>query len=153
MYIKAISNKIVENPYSIQKLKQDNPHVSFTNTIEIDYPTLAEYNVYRVFPTAKPECNLNTHRAELSKPVFKNGKWNESWKVVELSSEEKEIVLNSKRDEALALRKRLLIESDWTQYKDVDDNISKKWTPYRQALRDITSQKNFPLDVQWPDMP
>ena len=153
MYLKAIENKIVEYPYSIQKLKQENTNVSFTNTIDVDYPTLAEYNVYRVFPTARPQYNPNTHRIELTDPVFKNGKWNENWKTVELSEEEQEIIINSKKDEALALRNRLLFESDWTQYRDISEETANKWAPYRQALRDITLQEEFPINIIWPSKP
>ena len=153
MYLKAIENKIVEYPYTIQKMKQENTNVSFTNTIDVDYPTLAEYNVYRVFPTARPQFNSNTHRIELSEPVLKNDKWNEAWKVVELSLEEKQIIINSKKDEALALRNRLLVESDWTQYRDISDEVASTWAPYRQALRDITTQPNFPHSVVWPVKP
>lgn len=52
-----------------------------------------------------------------------------------------------------AKRNLLLSESDWTQGKDIPDSISSKWTTYRQALRDITSQEGFPNNVQWPQMP
>ena len=153
MYLKAIENKIVEYPYSIQKLKQENTNVSFTNTIDTDYPTLAEYNVFRVFPTARPQYNPNTHRIEIGNPDYKDGTWNETWNVVELSVKEKETILKSRQDEALALRNRLLIESDWTQYKDISEQVSNKWVQYRQELRDITLQKGFPLDIQWPIKP
>lgn len=49
-------------------------------------------------------------------------------------------------------RDRLLSETDWTQNKDVPDEISTLWADYRQALRDITNQEN-PDDVVWPEAP
>lgn len=50
-------------------------------------------------------------------------------------------------------RNTKLAETDWTQAKDIADNISSAWAPYRQALRDITSQAGFPWEVQWPTQP
>lgn len=52
-------------------------------------------------------------------------------------------------------RKRniMLASTDWTQGKDVPAEISNKWTAYRQALRDITSQPGFPTNVVWPSQP
>lgn len=47
----------------------------------------------------------------------------------------------------------LLAESDWTQGKDISEYISQKWAPYRQALRDLTNQAEFPQNVTWPVKP
>jgi hypothetical protein len=52
-----------------------------------------------------------------------------------------------------AKRNKLLAECDWTQAKDVPDSTSSKWTEYRQALRDITSQEGFPSNINWPQSP
>lgn len=54
---------------------------------------------------------------------------------------------------ARATRNKLLQETDWTQAKDIPDNISSVWTTYRQALRDITSQEGFPNTINWPQKP
>jgi len=49
-------------------------------------------------------------------------------------------------------RNELLKESDWTQI--VDAPVDKLvWANYRQALRDITQQSEFPAQVQWPVQP
>jgi len=50
-------------------------------------------------------------------------------------------------------RDLLIAKSDWTQLPDVDPAIKDKWQPYRQALRDITSQPGFPENIQWPEPP
>ena len=49
-------------------------------------------------------------------------------------------------------RNQLLAASDWTQVADapVDQTV---WATYRQALRDITKQSNFPTSVLWPEVP
>jgi len=50
-------------------------------------------------------------------------------------------------------RKYLLLESDWTQLDDVPQSIKNVWVPYRQALRDITLQSDFPTNIIWPTPP
>jgi hypothetical protein len=50
-------------------------------------------------------------------------------------------------------RNQKLGQTDWTQGKDIADNISTAWATYRQALRDVPSQAGFPWTVQWPTQP
>jgi hypothetical protein len=49
-------------------------------------------------------------------------------------------------------RDALLMSSDWTQINDAPVN-KVVWAVYRQALRDITSQPGFPLNIVWPTKP
>jgi hypothetical protein len=49
-------------------------------------------------------------------------------------------------------RNQLLTACDWTQIPDC--TVDKQaWLAYRQALRDITTQTGFPLQIQWPTQP
>ena len=50
-------------------------------------------------------------------------------------------------------RLELLQESDWTQLPDVPLETRTLWQAYRQALRDITLQPEFPYNVVWPVKP
>ena len=52
-------------------------------------------------------------------------------------------------------RDRLLNESDWTQANDtaLSHEMVEAYRVYRQALRDITSQEEFPYNVIWPEKP
>ena len=43
--------------------------------------------------------------------------------------------------------------TDWTQNPDVPEATRTLWQPYRQALRDISTQEGFPLTVNWPTPP
>lgn len=49
-------------------------------------------------------------------------------------------------------RDALLQSSDWTQVPDAPVDQAA-WQVYRQALRDITEQEGFPLDITWPVPP
>ncbi len=47
-------------------------------------------------------------------------------------------------------RDNLLVESD--AYA-LADRITKEWTDYRQALRDVPTQHGFPENISWPSKP
>ena len=67
----------------------------------------------------------------------------------ELSTIETEKLIREHR----LVRNGLLKECDWTQNRDVSESVSLLWQPYRQALRDITSQVGFPKNIEWPTKP
>lgn len=49
-------------------------------------------------------------------------------------------------------RNQLLQATDWTQLADIPQETKTLWEPYRQALRDITSQSD-PFNITWPVPP
>ena len=49
-------------------------------------------------------------------------------------------------------RNARLAKSDWTQIPDA--TVDKPaWATYRQLLRDITTQTDFPHTIEWPEEP
>lgn len=52
---------------------------------------------------------------------------------------------------ARAQRDGLLKETDWTMLPDVPEALKSKYVAYRQALRDITKQPEFPEVIVWPE--
>jgi hypothetical protein len=56
-------------------------------------------------------------------------------------------------EEIRAERNKKLVESDWSQVVDTPQTIKDKWAPYRQQLRDLTTQPGFPQNVVWPVKP
>ena len=78
-------------------------------------------------------------------------------KVADLQAEEPLRLLRIERN-------KLLVETDWTQLKDIDLDLirERNWKNYRQALRDLPAKSNPKLDsfgdldmssVNWPDKP
>jgi hypothetical protein len=51
-----------------------------------------------------------------------------------------------------AERDALLAACDWTQVADAPVDQAA-WAVYRQALRDVTAQAGFPVDIVWPMKP
>lgn len=58
---------------------------------------------------------------------------------------------------ARAKRADLLQQSDWTDTASAPTRLGQalyeEWQVYRQALRDITAQAGYPLNIQWPTPP
>ena len=52
-------------------------------------------------------------------------------------------------------RKNLLVQSDWTDTVSAQTRLTNyaEWQTYRQALRDIPTQKGYPTDIVWPTPP
>lgn len=57
------------------------------------------------------------------------------------------------KDEIAKKRNELLLASDWTQLSDAPLPTKSAWTAYRQALRDITLQPDYPQTIVWPIKP
>jgi hypothetical protein len=54
-----------------------------------------------------------------------------------------------------AERDRRISASDWVVIRAIDkgEPIPDAWSEYRQALRDVTNQPGFPIDITWPQQP
>ena len=55
--------------------------------------------------------------------------------------------------QARTKRDRLLASTEWTQTIDQPKDRQLLWQPYRQMLRDIPQQKEFPHTINWPEKP
>lgn len=108
-----------------------------------------EYDRYLTAPERKIEVTREEFDQATSRPNTRC-RLNESGGIEFVSdSEIPEIALSV----ALAKRARLLSASDWTQLPDVPLTTKAAWATYRQALRDITAQPGYPLDIVWPVSP
>lgn len=50
-------------------------------------------------------------------------------------------------------RNKLLKECDWIVLPDVINPKKEEWILYRQYLRDITEQENYPYEINWGEKP
>jgi hypothetical protein len=87
--VKIIEGLVDIYPYSIQRLKLDNPNTSFPETITED--VFNGLNVYIVTESPKPIYNILTHRAVENNPVLVDNIWTQVWEVVSLPPEDIEI--------------------------------------------------------------
>jgi hypothetical protein len=89
-------------------------------------------------------------------PIKKeNGIYYQNWQFEPMSDEEKNKATEEKAKQVRGVRTQKLFFSDWTQMPDVNLDSEKKsaWANYRQLLRDIPLQNQFPWEVQWPNQP
>jgi hypothetical protein len=142
LYVK-VTNGSIQYPYTMGQLRKDNPNTSFPAYISADI--LAQYNVYAVEEVPAPEVDPLTQRHEQTTPVLVDGKWTQTWRVVQLPENQATVNVRAKRNQLLA-------DSDWTQLADspVDKDA---WAVYREVLRNLPEQAGFPYSVQWPVSP
>ena len=81
------------------------------------------------------------------------GKWFTKFAVADMDDDTKLALDAQQAASQRAERNRRLAETDWTQGKDIPDNISNAWAAYRQELRDLPNQASFPWDINWPTQP
>lgn len=83
---------------------------------------------------------------------YVEGDWVFTVEIQPLSDEEKEAQIEAKKAQVRADRNQRLSSCDWTQLADSTADKAA-WAAYRQALRDITSQEDFPDTIEWPRYP
>lgn len=81
------------------------------------------------------------------------GKWYTKYSVADMDAEAIAAKDAEQAKSVRASRTEKLKDTDWTQGKDIPDNVSSAWAAYRQGLRDVPSQAGFPWSVQWPTQP
>ena len=75
-------------------------------------------------------------------------KWYTKYTIGQRDREE----IDNQYAENIRNRRDILIkESDWRAVSDRE--LEPEWKEYRQALRDISKQKGFPHQVEWPEGP
>lgn len=149
-YVKVTDG--VAEVYSIQRMKQDNPNVSFPSVLTDEI--LASYGVMPLTIIPIPDYDPLTHRVTQDAPVEINGAWVQAWSLEALPQADAETNIRRHRD-------ILLSDTDWVVSKAVDQNaqdnlgiqIPQVWLDYRQALRDVPDQTGFPYNVVWPTKP
>lgn len=133
--------------YSIGQLRRDNPQISFPKAPSDTL--LADYGVFPYTRPSVPEYDSLAWR--LIDDDFTQdaqGNWSRGYELEALPLEQAERNIRAQRDS-------LLSETDWVVVKSYErgENIPAVWELYRQALRDITAQTDFPYSVAWPTKP
>jgi len=147
MYLRIVNNQTVY-PYSLQKLREDNPRTSFPS--EFTESLMNEYNIFEVRATPKP--NDYTKNVIEETPILIEGVYYQNWVQNSASQSEIDNRIENKWEEIREIRNELLKDCDWTQLGDIPSETKTAWQSYRQELRDITTQSN-PFNIEWPVKP
>jgi hypothetical protein len=122
-----------------------------------DFVAALPHGYTRVQPSSKPvEDELKTITE--GTPALVDGVWTQVWVQADKYTAEELVAFNKKKEEdkkqeVRDVRNSKLSMSDWTQGKDIPDNVSTLWASYRQALRDVPAQPGFPWTITWPAQP
>ena len=147
MYLRIIDNNIVY-PYSLKKLREDNPTISFPS--EFTEAVMNEFNIFEVRQTPMPS-NYTKNISE-ENPILIEGIYYQNWIQTDASQAEIDARIENKWEEIREIRNELLKETDWTQLGDISQATKDLYSNYRQQLRDVTSQSN-PYNIVWPVKP
>jgi hypothetical protein len=144
MHIKLTNGE--PETYSIGQLRRDNPQTSFPKN-----PTpelLARWNMFPVKELARPSYNPQTHYLKQSAFYQVGGNWQVHYSAEPLPQAQVEQAMRAERD-------RLLAESDWVVAVSYEQQnpVPDAWVDYRQKLRDVPTQQNFPFQIIWPTKP
>ena len=153
MYAKINGTTVVQYPYTIKNLKNDNPNTSFPKVLSAD--TLSAFNMAEVQQGDQPSYDDRTQTCGLAEsPTLTDGVWFLNWIVSEKTADEIALYDAMAAGSARGNRDRLLAETDWWTLSDTG-TMTAEQTAYRQALRDISSHANWPhLDeADWPTKP
>lgn len=147
MYLRIINSEI-NYPYSIKKLREDNPRSSFPS--EITESLMNEFDIFEVRQTPKP--NDYTKNVSEGTPILIEGVYYQNWEQTSATQSEIDARIEAKWVEIREIRNELLKECDWTQLADIPSETKTIWQTYRQELRDVTTQTN-PFNIIWPAKP
>ena len=144
MYIKL--NNSVPELYSLAQLRRDNPNTSFP--LAISDELLEQYGVRKLKVLTTPKHDSRTHSLKQSILYEVHGEWQMHYTAEPLP-------LSVATKNVKADRDRLLAETDWVVVKAYESQspVPQEWSAYRQALRDLPTQPNFPHDTVWPAKP
>jgi hypothetical protein len=150
MHVRITNGSINQYPYTIGQMRRDNSNVSFPK--DIPALTLQEYGVYSVSVMDEPNYTERTHTlTQNAAPTLVDGAWIIGWTVSEKSADE-----TSSYDAQLATSERakrdaLLAATDYLALSDT--TLSGEMTTYRQQLREVPQQSEFPNTISWPTKP
>lgn len=133
-----------------QEFRAMHPNTSMPQQLSQSLLKTYDADIVLEGPQAQPTRYQVAYRNGVEKI---DGKWYTKYGVSDMGAEAKAALDASQAQSIRDQRDRLIAETDWTQGKDIPDNISNKWATYRQALRDVPTQSGFPWTVQWPTQP
>jgi len=140
-----ITNGVPET-YTIGQLRRDNLNVSFPK--DIPAKTLEAFGVYEVKELPRPPFDPETHYLKASDFYQVEGKW-------QVHYYPEPLPLAQVKETMQARRTNLLAQSDWIVVVAYErqESVPQEWVAYRQALRDVPAQQDFPYEILWPNKP
>lgn len=144
-YARLFDNQIIEYPVYQNVIISRFPDTSFATPFS---PPSEYVEILEVQPPAVDHTQILMEGA----PILEDGVWQQTWNVTPAPED---VLVERTALQAGAVRGQrnaLLSQSDWTQLADASVDATA-WATYRQQLRDVPAQENFPWTVTWPTAP
>ena len=152
MHVKITSGSVDTYPYNVGQLRRDNPNTSFPK--QIPNAMLESYGILPVTFVDMPSIDDRVQKAEqASTPSLVDGAWTLGWTTSSKTAEETQAWDDEAAASNRSKRDNLLADTDYFALTDV--TMDAAMTAYRQALRDITDNSNWPnlASEDWPAKP
>lgn len=158
IYAKIENGEVTEYPLYEGDLQKLFPQYTFPLDYNQDKNNglIAPEGYARIVHTGPKLVDIYSNYKEVT-PTLVDGEWTQTWEVFSMTAEEREqyagmlaVNLRDQRDALLNRSDKFVMPDRWEKY---DDQTKLEWADYRQALRDITDQVNFPKEVEWPIEP
>ena len=136
-----------------ENFRQLFPGMVFPNIFTAEFVEPLGYGIYDF--SNQPQLDRYKKAVEVTPVRNELGVWRQTWQIVDMTAEEKDQVDKKQESQVRGQRNYMLFQCDWTRLDDVLLTESQRaaWATYRQALRDITAQPEFPWTVNWPVQP
>jgi hypothetical protein len=117
-----------------------------------------KFNNFSLYVGETDEYDMSTDVPVPYLNIKNNQSWmwdGEAWNLIETSNLQTiPIQLSQFYKNKISERDKLLLMSDWTQLPDspLNQEVKSAWASYRQTLRDLPEQPNFP-NIAFPKEP
>lgn len=133
-----------------QQFRSDNPNTSFPAVLTPEI--IDDFGYDPVLEGPQPTLIPPYQYAQRDGVVEVNGQWFTQYIAAEPDAEGKAAMDAEQAQRVRGDRNARLAACDWTQLPDAPVDAAV-WAAYRQQLRDISSQAEFPWTVEWPEEP
>jgi hypothetical protein len=147
LYIKASNDTVEVYPYSIGRLRKDNPNTSFPKQPSLD--DLASFNVFPVTEVT-PTIAEGEKLVKNWTPTLVSGQWVLQHQTIPKTTEDLATETTVAEGNLRAERNKLLAATDFYALTDV--TMSPEMTTYRQALRDLPANTVDVFNPVYPEL-
>jgi hypothetical protein len=156
LFVKTQNGVVLEYPYTISKFRSDNKYTTLPKVISNE--SMAQFEVYPVTVSDKPIYDKRTQKiTPPTEATLVEGYWFADWNLEEKSESEIQTYDDLASDSSRSMRDKLLTDTDWVVIMNLEKgtDIPVEWELYRQNLRDITNNANWPhlSKEDWPVKP
>jgi len=149
-YVQSQGGVFIRHIHDVEPTQWDENNFCFARNLTPE--KALHFGVTKLQVVTFPYFDPATQRCEEGPAFLNNGVWTQQYVITELEPEEVLAKREAQSQQVRAERDRLLASCDWTQVEDVPVDKAA-WAAYRQLLRDVPSQPEFPWAVIWPVSP